>query len=126
MGNSSMETVVYDQSALQKVDLRQTASLRFNNLSYGANHLVYSHRNEVWLMPEPTAAIPKPSPEKFPYADSQLVLQSKICAFEDFALVVIGCAGSLQIWNSRFPTQLTARRQRCSSCLHSRDCKVDQ
>jgi len=97
--NSSMETVVYDQSALQKVDLRQTASLRFNNLSYGANHLVYSHRNEVWLMPEPTAAIPKPSPEKFPYADSQLVLQSKICAFEDFALVVIGCAGSLQIWN---------------------------
>lgn len=94
------ETVVYDQSALKKVALRESPSLRFNNLSQGGRHLVYSHRNAVWLMPEPTAAVPEPVAEKFPYSDSAIVLQSRICVFGDsFSVVVIGIAGGLQIWN---------------------------
>eukprot|EP00656_Telonema_subtile_P056889 TRINITY_DN9221_c0_g1_i7.p1 TRINITY_DN9221_c0_g1~~TRINITY_DN9221_c0_g1_i7.p1 ORF type:complete len:269 (+),score=41.69 TRINITY_DN9221_c0_g1_i7:197-1003(+) len=85
----------------RQIAIKQSPSLRFNNLAHGGGSLVYSHLNEIWRVAEPSAVCPDPIAEKLAYKGSPAINQVKQCAFPDGTEVLVVCTtAGLQIWNS--------------------------
>jgi len=79
--------------------LRKTPSMAYGNLSVGDGYMIYCHRNEICMHPEPGSGRGPESQHRFPYDDSAMVMQAKAIDLGGRSFLVVGTTKSIQIWS---------------------------
>mmetsp|Transcript_28687 Transcript_28687/g.39631 ORF Transcript_28687/g.39631 Transcript_28687/m.39631 type:complete len:338 (-) Transcript_28687:136-1149(-) len=93
--------MVYDPSRFQKVKLKTSPTLRYNNLSVGGDRICYTDDYQIHLISqESISSNSEPIISQAGIKDSNMVYQSKFLTMGDSIYLVLATDAGIQIWDA--------------------------